>query len=145
ALPMMYMDDAVRATIELMEAPVERIRERGSYNLAGISFTPAQLADAIRRRVPGFEIRYAPAFRQAIARGWPNSIDDTPAREDWGWKPTFGLEELVQVMLENRARELEHPIPHGACPHSTRRSRRPIVRARRLSRRVPVPPRTPAP
>lgn len=114
ALPMMYMDDAVRATIELMEAPVERIRERGSYNLAGISFTPAQLADAIRRRVPGFEIRYAPDFRQAIARGWPNSIDDTPARDDWGWKPTFGLDELVQVMLENLARELEHRIPHAA-------------------------------
>lgn len=103
ALPMMYMEDAVRATIELMEAPVARITERGSYNLAGASFTPAQVAAEIRRHLPWFQIRYEPDFRQAIASGWPNSIDDAPARHDWGWRPRFGLAEIVRDMLGNLA------------------------------------------
>lgn len=114
ALPMMYMDDAVRATIELMEAPAQRITERGSYNLAGVSFTPAQLAAELRRHLPRFAIRYAPDFRQGIARGWPNSIDDSAARADWGWKPAYGLAELVATMLHNLAHEVEHAIPHAA-------------------------------
>lgn len=103
SLPMMYMDDAVRATIELMEAPSQRITERGSYNLAGVSFTPAEIAAAIRRQLPDFQISYAPDFRQAIAGSWPNSIDDSPARRDWGWNPAFGLGEITSDMLANLA------------------------------------------
>jgi nucleoside-diphosphate-sugar epimerase len=99
ALPMMYMDDALRATIELMEAPAPSIRERGSYNLAGVSFTPAQIASAIARRVPGFTMRCEPDFRQAIAASWPRSIDDSAARRDWGWTPRFDLEAMVDEML----------------------------------------------
>ena len=100
ALPMMYMPDALRATIELMEAPAGSITERGSYNLAGISFTPAQIAEAIRAEVPGFEISYAPDFRQAIAANWPQSIDDSAAARDWGWKPAFDLQAMVKDMLD---------------------------------------------
>lgn len=103
SLPMMYMDDAVRATIALMDAPSQQITERGSYNLAGVSFTPAEIAAEIRRHLPDFEIRYAPDFRQAIASGWPNSIDDSPARADWCWRPAFGLAEITQEMLANLA------------------------------------------
>lgn len=99
ALPMMYMDDALRATIELMEAPATSIRERGSYNLAGVSFTPAQIAAAIARRVPGFTMSCEPDFRQAIAASWPRSIDDSAAQRDWGWTPRFDLEAMVDEML----------------------------------------------
>jgi nucleoside-diphosphate-sugar epimerase len=99
ALPMMYMDDALRATVELMEAPPALIRERGSYNLAGVSFTPAQIAAAIARRVPGFTMACEPDFRQAIAASWPRSIDDSAAQRDWGWVPRFDLETLVDDML----------------------------------------------
>ncbi len=99
ALPMMYMDDALRATVELMEAPAASIRERGSYNLAGVSFTPAQIAAAIARRVPGFTMACEPDFRQAIAASWPRSIDDSAAQRDWGWTPRFDLEAMVDDML----------------------------------------------
>jgi nucleoside-diphosphate-sugar epimerase len=98
-LPMMYMADAVRATIELMEAPVERITEFGSYNLAGFSVTPDALAAEIRKRIPDFRISYAPDFRQDIAASWPSSIDDSRARSDWGWKPDFDLQAMVPEML----------------------------------------------
>ena len=98
-LPMMHMPDAVRATLELMDAPAEQIRERGSYNLAGLSFTPAELAAAIRQRLPNFCVDYAPDFRDAIARSWPQSIDDSAARHDWGWQPRFGLDAMVDDML----------------------------------------------
>ena len=108
ALPMMYMDDAVRATLELMEAPAERISERGSYNVSGVSFTPAQIAAEIRGHVPGFEIAYEPDFRQAIASRWPDSIDDSLARRDWQWTPTYGLPEITQDMLRN-LQHLQHP------------------------------------
>ncbi|MBB4581604.1 nucleoside-diphosphate-sugar epimerase [Rhizobium aethiopicum] len=100
-LPMMHMQDAVRATIELMEAPAHRITKRGGYNLAGVSFTPREIAAEIQRQVPSFKIKYKPDFRQKIAEGWPNSIDDTAAKRDWMWKPTFGLPEIVTDMLEN--------------------------------------------
>jgi nucleoside-diphosphate-sugar epimerase len=101
ALPMMYMPDAIRATLELMEAPAAQIKERNSYNLAGISFTPAQLAQEIRKHLPQFTINYAPDFRQAIADSWPQSIDDIAARKDWLWKPSFGLSEIVTEMLKH--------------------------------------------
>ncbi|OAV42619.1 NAD-dependent epimerase/dehydratase family protein [Lewinella sp. 4G2] len=100
ALPMIYIDDAIRSTLEIMEAPADRIRSRTSYNLSGASFTPAQLAEAIRKVRPDFTIDYRPDYRQAIAAGWPNSINDRPAREDWGWQPDFDLERIVQTMIE---------------------------------------------
>jgi nucleoside-diphosphate-sugar epimerase len=101
ALPMMYMEDAIRATIELMEAPKENVKIRSSYNLAGLSFTPADLATAIQKEQANFEITYAPDFRQAIADSWPNSIDDSAAKNDWGWKEKYDLQEMVKTMLEN--------------------------------------------
>jgi len=99
ALPMMYMPDALRATIELMEAPAEAIQQRGSYNLAGVSFTPAEIAAEIARQVPGFEIDYAPDFRQAIAASWPQRIDDSAAVADWGWKLEYDLKAMATDML----------------------------------------------
>lgn len=100
-LPMLHMPDAVRATLELMAAPAERLSVWSSYNLAGVSFSPAELAAAIAARVPGFAIEYAPDFRDAIAASWPRSIDDSVARADWGWAPRFGLAEIVEDMLAN--------------------------------------------
>ena len=100
-LPMMFMEDAIRATIELMEAPAEKIKERSSYNLAGISFSPKEIAIAIKKRIPDFEISYEPDFRQAIADSWPNSIDDSAASKDWEWKHRFGLDDIVEIMLKN--------------------------------------------
>ncbi|BEP46045.1 NAD-dependent epimerase/dehydratase family protein [Variovorax sp. V15] len=103
-LPMLYMDDAVRATLELMEAPTTDITERGSYNLAGLSFTPREIAAEIRKHLPDFEIVYEPDFRQAIASSWPNSIDDRCARSDWGWRHRYDLSQLVNEMLKNLSR-----------------------------------------
>lgn len=100
-LPMMYMDDAVQATIDLMEAPAESVKIRGSYNLSAMSFTPLEIATAIQEIYPDFKITYSPDFRQKIAHGWPGSIDDSSARSDWGWKHSFGLPELVQTMITN--------------------------------------------
>lgn len=101
ALPMMYMEDAIRATIELMEAPVENIKIRSSYNLAGISFTPEDLTKSIRKHQPDFTINYAPDFRQKIADTWPNSIDDSAAKTDWGWQEKYDIDAMVKVMLDN--------------------------------------------
>jgi nucleoside-diphosphate-sugar epimerase len=101
ALPMMYMDDAIRATLELMAAPDSRITERGSYNVGAMSFTPAQIAREITRHLPTFTIDYAPDHRQRIASNWPRSVDDRCARRDWGWAPQFDLKRTVRVMLEN--------------------------------------------
>ena len=101
ALPMMYMPDAIRATIELMEAPSACVRERQSYNLAGISFTPQDIAAAIARRLPGFTLRCEPDFRQAIADSWPGSIDDSAAQADWGWRGHYDLDAMVLDMLDN--------------------------------------------
>ncbi|MGR9363694.1 NAD-dependent epimerase/dehydratase family protein (plasmid) [Rhizobium leguminosarum] len=100
-LPMMYMEDAVRATIELMDAPRERITKRGSYNLSGVTFTPGEIAAEIKLHMPDFAIQYSPDFRQAIAEGWPNSIDDSAAQKDWSWKPRYGLQEIVADMIKN--------------------------------------------
>lgn len=100
-LPMMYMPDAIRATIEIMEAPSEKIKIRGAYNLAGISFSPKQIALEIGKANSGFAISYKPDFRQQIADSWPASIDDSSARADWGWKPRFDLKSLVSDMFCN--------------------------------------------
>lgn len=100
ALPMMYMPDALRATLELMEAPAAAITQRGSYNLAGVSFTPAEIAAALRQHLPDFEIDYAPDFRQAIAASWPQRIDDSTAAADWGWALRYDLNALVADMLK---------------------------------------------
>jgi nucleoside-diphosphate-sugar epimerase len=99
ALPMMYMPDAIRATLALMDAPSAQVLQRGAYNLAGLSFTPAQIAQAIARQLPGFGIDYAPDFRQAIADSWPQSIDDSEAGKDWGWKAQYDLDAMVHDML----------------------------------------------
>ena len=93
--------DAIRATLELMDAPSDSVRERGAYNLAGISFTPAQIAAAIAERVAGFKLHCKPDFRQAIANSWPRSIDDQAARQDWGWRAHYDLDAMVQDMLDN--------------------------------------------
>ena len=104
ALPMMYMPDAIRATLELMEAAPDAVRERGSYNLAGISFTPVQIAAAIARHIPGFSLQCVPDFRQAIADSWPRSINDQAAQADWGWRPQYDLDAMVRDMLDNLRR-----------------------------------------
>ncbi|MEL6561194.1 MAG: NAD-dependent epimerase/dehydratase family protein [Bacteroidota bacterium] len=98
-LPMMYMDDAVRATVELMEAPTDSIKVRSSYNLAAISFTPAQIFQEIKKHFPDFNISYTPDFRQTIADSWPNSINDQAAAQDWGWKHRFDLSSMVDEIL----------------------------------------------
>lgn len=100
-LPMMYMDDAIRATIELMDAPKESLKNKLAYNLGGISFSPKEIAESIKKHIPEFEIDYAPDFRQAIADSWPNSIDDSEAAKDWGWKHEFDMEAMTKTMLEN--------------------------------------------
>jgi len=100
-LPMMFVDDAIRATMELMEAPAEKIKTRTSYNLAAVTFTPAELAKAIQQEIPIFQIDYAPDFRQAIADSWPGSIDDSAARAEWGWQHRFDTAAIVKEMLEN--------------------------------------------
>lgn len=105
-LPMIYMDDAIRATMELMEAPADKIRVRTSYNLAGMDFTPAEIAAEISRHVPGFSITYAPDHRQAIASSWPQRVDDAPARSDWGWMPAFDLSSMTEDMLTNLRKRL---------------------------------------
>ncbi|MFL9844171.1 L-threonine 3-dehydrogenase [Flavobacterium rhizosphaerae] len=98
-LPMMYMDDAIRATVEIMQAPKEQIKIHSSYNLSAMDFTPAEIAGAIKKQLPDFTIAYEPDFRQKIADSWPESIDDTPARNDWGWQHEFNLEAMTADML----------------------------------------------
>ena len=100
-LPMMYMPDAIRATIELMEAPAEKIKVRTSYNLSGMSFSPVEIGDEIRKHIPGFQLDFKPDYRQQIADSWPKSIDDSKAKEDWGWKPEFDLTKMTADMLMN--------------------------------------------
>ncbi len=100
-LPMMYMPDAIRATMELMEAPAEKISVRSSYNLAAMSFTPEIVAASIQKIIPGFEISYAVDYRQKIADTWPGSIDDSVARTDWGWKHAFDIDGMTEDMLKN--------------------------------------------
>jgi nucleoside-diphosphate-sugar epimerase len=100
-LPMMYIPDAIRATIELMEAPAASISVRTSYNLSGMSFSPKEIAAAIQKHIPDFAISYKPDYRQNIANSWPQSIDDTVARNDWGWKHEYDLDKMTADMLAN--------------------------------------------
>ena len=104
-LPMMYMPDAIRATIELMEAPPGKISVRTSYNLSGMSFSPKEIAAEIKKHIPDFAVSYQPDYRQAIADSWPQSIDDSVARNDWGWKEEYTLANMTKDMLENLEKE----------------------------------------
>jgi len=107
ALPMMYMDDAIRATIELTEAPAEQVKIRSSYNLAGISFDPETIAASVAKSVPGFEMDCEPDFREEIAASWPESIDDTHAQNDWGWSMEYDLDTMTEAMLTNLKAKLK--------------------------------------
>lgn len=100
ALPMIYMEDAIRATIELMDAPKENITVRTSYNLSGMSFSPEKLVKPIQKIYPKFEICYKPDFRQEIAESWPSSIDDSSARKDWNWEPQYDIDSMTYTMIE---------------------------------------------
>lgn len=100
-LPMMYIDDAIKATVSIMDANPKDLKIRYGYNLAGMSFNPEEIAESIRKYVPDFEITYAPDFRQQIADSWPQSIDDSDARTDWGWEHKFSLDTMTKTMIEN--------------------------------------------
>ncbi|MEN9951595.1 MAG: hypothetical protein RLY85_2347 [Bacteroidota bacterium] len=100
-LPMMYMPDAIRATIELMEAPAAKIKVRTSYNVAGMSFSPEEIAGEIEKHIPQFQMQYVPDYRQQIADSWPQSIDDSSARADWGWRPEYDLATMTTDMFQN--------------------------------------------
>jgi nucleoside-diphosphate-sugar epimerase len=106
-LPMMYMDDAVKATIDLMEAPAEKVKIRSSYNISAMSFSPEEIAAEIKKKVPGFSISYSPDFRQIIAESWPKSIDDSAARADWGWAHRFNLGKMTDEILKNLPARIE--------------------------------------
>ncbi len=100
-LPMMYMPDAIKSTLDLMNAPRDSVKIRSSYNLSAMSFSPKEIFEAIKIHIPEFQIEYNPDFRQAIADSWPDSIDDSPAREDWGWSPDYDLQRMTADILEN--------------------------------------------
>lgn len=100
-LPMMYMPDAIRGTIELMEAPASKISVRHSYNLSAMSFSPKEIGAEIKKHIPDFKLDYQPDYRQSIADSWPQSIDDSVATKDWGWKPEYNLPKMTKDMLEN--------------------------------------------
>lgn len=105
-LPMMFMPDAIRATIDLVEAPAEKVKIRSSYNLSGISFDPKGLAAEIKKHIPEFTISYKPDFRQQIAESWPGSIDDAEARADWGWKHEYDISKMTDIMLKEIKKKL---------------------------------------
>jgi len=100
ALPMMYMDDAIKATIQIMSAPEDHIKLRSSYNLSALSLTPQKLANSIQKYIPEFKINYQPDFRQKIAESWPTSIDDSSSKKDWGWQHQYNLEQITEEMIE---------------------------------------------
>ena len=99
-LPMMYMPDCIKATIDLMQAPFENLNRHNDYNVGSMSFTVKEIADSIRKFKPDFTIEYEPDFRQAIADSWPDSVNDQPARDDWGWNPKYDLDAMTKDMLE---------------------------------------------
>lgn len=107
-LPMMFMDDAIRATLDLMEADPSNVKIRSSYNLSGIDFTPKELADEIKKHIPEFKIDYNIDFRQQIANSWPQSIDDSAARKDWGWKHAFDISAMTDIMLKGVGEKLSN-------------------------------------
>jgi nucleoside-diphosphate-sugar epimerase len=107
ALPMMYMDDAIRATIELTEASADKVKVRSSYNLAGISFDPATIGVSIKKVMPEFELDFAPDFREEIAASWPESIDDSAAQVDWNWTPKYDLDSMTEAMISNLKAKLQ--------------------------------------
>ena len=109
-LPMMYMEDAIRATIEITEAPIEIVKIRSSYNIAAMSFTPADLAEKIKKAIPSFEITYNPDFRQNLANSWPNSINDQEARDHWQWKEEYNTDKLVEVMLSELSEKYKKEV-----------------------------------
>jgi len=96
----MYMDDAIRATIELMNADVGKISVRSSYNISGLSFSPFEIAEQIKKAIPEFDVSYNPDFRNEIAKSWPSQINDQVARKDWSWKPNVDLEQMTDIMLK---------------------------------------------
>jgi len=100
ALPMMYMPDCIKATLDLMDAPLESLRHHCDFNVGALSFNPRELAKEIKRHIPGFKVTYEPDYRQAIADSWPMSLDDSAAREEWGWKPAYDLPSMVEDMLK---------------------------------------------
>jgi nucleoside-diphosphate-sugar epimerase len=106
-LPMMYMDDAIKATMDLMDAPSESVKIRSAYNISAMSFCPSEIAEEIKKEIPEFTITYQPDFRQAIADSWPKSIDDSSARQDWGWKHAFDLRKMTREILRNLPATLE--------------------------------------
>ncbi len=106
-LPMMYMEDAINATLNLMDAPADSLTVRSSYNVSGIDFTPAELVEAIKAHIPTFTCNYQIDGREKIAASWPDSIDDSVARKDWGWSAKFGMHEMVETMLTNLAKTLD--------------------------------------
>lgn len=112
-LPMIYMDDAIRATIELMDAEAKKINIRTSYNLAGMSFSPEQVASAIQKMYPQFEVNYKPDFRQQIAENWPMSIDDSAARRDWNWKAEYNLESMTETMITQLNIKYQTEVVHN--------------------------------
>lgn len=105
-LPMMFMPDAIRATIDLVEAPAEKVKIRSSYNLSGISFDPKELTAEIKKHIPEFTVTYKPDFRQQIAESWPGSIDDAEARADWGWKHEYDIAKMTDIMLKEIKKKL---------------------------------------
>jgi nucleoside-diphosphate-sugar epimerase len=107
ALPMMYMDDAIRATIELTEASADKVKVRSSYNLAGISFDPATIGVSIKKVMPEFELDFTPDFREEIAASWPESIDDSAAQVDWNWTPKYDLDSMTEAMISNLKAKLQ--------------------------------------
>ncbi|GIV36897.1 MAG: L-threonine 3-dehydrogenase [Cyclobacteriaceae bacterium] len=109
-LPMMYMEDAVKATLDLMEAPAEKITVRAAYNISAMSFCPQELASEIKKHIPDFEIAYNPDYRQAIADSWPASINDTQARQDWGWQPQYNLARMTEDILHHLPRLLAEKV-----------------------------------
>jgi len=112
-LPMMYMPDAIKATISLMEADPESVRLHTSYNINGMSFCPSEIAEEIKKSFPDFQITYQPDFRQQIADSWPSSMDDAPARADWGWQPDYDLAAMTKDMLENLKKQQEETVAVG--------------------------------
>jgi len=110
-LPMMYMDDAIHATLQLMDAPKENIKIRTSYNLAGMSFSPSEIHQSLLPYYPNFAITYQPDFRQQIADSWPNSIDDSTAKQDWNWQPAFDLKAMTEVIVNNLPKYFNYNAP----------------------------------